>query len=155
MSNWRDAELWAKWVRGDDCPICRSVATDAPIAELEVSRLMMADDAAVRGYAWLPFRRHVVELHELTDQEGASFMRDIRRVSRAIAAATGAVKLNYEIHGNTVPHLHLHIFPRYLGDPFEGGPINPRAVQGRVYRPGEFDVIRGRVSEELARRAVN
>jgi|SRR5687768_363159 len=154
MSSWRDPELWAKWVRGDDCPICRSVATDAAIAELEVSRLMMSEDAPVRGYGWLPFRRHVVELHELTDSEGASFMRDIRRVSRAIAAATGAVKLNYEIHGNTVPHLHLHIFPRYPGDPFEGGPINPRAVQGTPYGPGEFEAIRGRVSEELAPRAV-
>jgi diadenosine tetraphosphate (Ap4A) HIT family hydrolase len=154
MSSWRDPELWAKWVRGDDCPICRSVATDVAIAELEVSRLMMGEDAPVRGYAWLPFRRHVVELHELTDSEGTSFMQDIRRVSRAIAAATGAVKLNYEIHGNTVPHLHLHIFPRYLGDPFEGGPINPRAVHGPPYGPGEFEAIRGRVSEELARRAV-
>lgn len=115
---------------------------------------MMSEDAPVRGYAWLPFRRHVVELHELTDAEGACFMRDIRRASRAIATATGAVKLNYEIHGNTVPHLHLHIFPRYVGDPFEGGPINPRAVGGPAYRPGEFETIRRRVVEDLARRAV-
>ena len=107
----------------------------------------------MRGYAWLPIRRHVIELHELTDVEGASFMRDIRRVSGAIAAATGAVKLNYEVHGNTVPHLHLHIFPRYIGDPFEGGPINPRAIQGPVYAPGEFERLRRRVVEELERRA--
>jgi diadenosine tetraphosphate (Ap4A) HIT family hydrolase len=103
----------------------------------------------MRGYAWLAFRRHVVELYELTDGEGASFMRDIRRASRAIAAASGAVKLNYEIHGNTVPHLHLHIFPRYLGDPFEGGPIDARAIEGMVYLPGEFELIRGRVVEGL------
>jgi diadenosine tetraphosphate (Ap4A) HIT family hydrolase len=75
---------------------------------------MMSADAPMRGYAWLPVRRHVIELHELTEPEGAAFMRDIRRVSRAIAAATGVVKLNYEIHGNTVPHLHLHLFPRYV-----------------------------------------
>lgn len=143
-----------RWVRGEECPICRSVAAEAAVAELEVSRLMMSENARVRGYAWLPFRRHVVELHELTEPEGAAFMRDIRRASRAIGAATGAVKLNYEIHGNTVPHLHLHIFPRYVGDPFEGGPINPRAVRGPVYGPGEFEAIRGRVVEELARRAV-
>ena len=130
------------------------MAADAADAELEVSRLMMGEDAPVRGYAWLPVRRHVVELHELTDSEGAAYMRDIRRVSRAIAAATGAVKLNYEIHGNTVPHLHLHIFPRHPGDPFEGGPIDPRAVRAPVYGPGEFEAVRGRVLEELARGAV-
>jgi diadenosine tetraphosphate (Ap4A) HIT family hydrolase len=149
MSSWRDPERWAQWIRGDDCPICRSIATDAPVAELEVSRLMMAEEAPMRGYAWLPVRRHVVELHELTEAEGAAYMRDIRRVSRAIAAATGAVKLNYEIHGNTAPHLHLHVFPRYRGDPFEGGPIDPRAARGLVYGPGEFEVVRKRVLQEL------
>jgi diadenosine tetraphosphate (Ap4A) HIT family hydrolase len=149
LSTWRDAESWAKWVRGENCPICRSVAEGSAIAELEVSQLFMNGDAPIRGYGWLTFRRHVVELHELTEEEGASFMRDIRRSSRAIAAATEPVKLNYEIHGNTVPHLHLHIFPRYPGDPFEGAPINPRAIRGSVYESGEFERIRDRVIRDL------
>jgi diadenosine tetraphosphate (Ap4A) HIT family hydrolase len=25
--------------------------------------------------------------------------------------------------GNTVPHLHTHVLPRYRGDPAPGGPI--------------------------------
>lgn len=150
--SWRDPARWERWVRGDDCPICRSVASEAALAELEVCRLMMSEtDAPMRGYVWLPVRRHVVELHELGEVDGAAFMRDVQRVSRAIAAATGAVKLNYEIHGNTVPHLHLHLFPRRAGDPFEGRPIDPRAVTGPVYAPGEFAILRGRVLEELAR----
>ena len=153
MSTWRDPELWDRWIRGVDCPICRSVA-DSAVAELEVSRLMMSEDAPMRGYAWLPVRRHVIELHELTDAEGDAFMRDVRRVSRAIATATGAVKMNYEIHGNTVPHLHLHVFPRYLGDPFEGRPIDPKSIRKPVYAPGEFGEIRRRVAEELARAQV-
>ncbi len=149
MSRWRDPDLWAKWIRGEDCPICRSVADDVAVAELEVSRLMMGEDAPMIGYGWLSFRRHVVELHDLTDEEGAAFMRDIRRASRAIGAATEAIKLNYEIHGNTVPHLHLHLFPRYRGDPFEGGPINPRLIQGPVYAAGQFELVRQRVLDEL------
>jgi diadenosine tetraphosphate (Ap4A) HIT family hydrolase len=36
--------------------------------------------------------------------------------------------MNYEIHGNTIPHLHMHLYPRYSGDPFEGEPIDPRRV---------------------------
>jgi diadenosine tetraphosphate (Ap4A) HIT family hydrolase len=121
------------------------------VAELQVSRLMMDENAPMKGYVWLPLRRHVIELHELTDTEGAAFIRDIQRVSRALSAVTGAVKLNYEIHGNTVPHLHLHIFPRYPGDRFEGGPIDPRAVTEPVYAAGEFQRIRDRLIDELAR----
>ena len=151
MGNWRDPELWDRWIHGVDCPICRSVAVDSAVAELDVSRLMMSEDGPMRGYAWLPLRRHVVELHELTDAEGDAFMRDVRRVSRAIAAATGAVKMNYEIHGNTVPHLHLHVFPRYVGDPFEGRPIDPKSIREPVYAPGEFAEVRRRVVEGLRR----
>jgi diadenosine tetraphosphate (Ap4A) HIT family hydrolase len=94
-------------------------------------------------------RRHAIELHDLSDGEGAAFMRDAQRLSRAIAAATDAVKLNYEIHGNTIPHLHLHVFPRYVGDPFEGRPIDPRSVTTPVYAPGELAALRARVMAEL------
>lgn len=37
-------------------------------------------------------------------------MRDAQRVSFATSAVTAAMKLLYEIHGNTLPHLHY--FPR-------------------------------------------
>jgi diadenosine tetraphosphate (Ap4A) HIT family hydrolase len=32
--------------------------------------------------------------------------------------------MNYEIHGNSIRHLHMHLFPRHDGDPFEGQPID-------------------------------
>ncbi len=68
-------------------------------------------------------------------------MRDGRRVSAALTASTETVKLNYEIHGNTLPHLHMHFFPRYRGDQFEGHPINPNVVTQPVYVSGEFKRI--------------
>ncbi len=34
-----------------------------------------------------------------------------------------APEMNYEIHGNSIPHLHLHLYPRFSGDPFEGRPV--------------------------------
>jgi diadenosine tetraphosphate (Ap4A) HIT family hydrolase len=154
MSTWRDPETWAKWIRGEECPICASISSDHAVAELEFLRVMMSADAPMRGYVWLPFRRHVVELHELSEIEGVGFINDLRRVSRVIQLTTGAVKLNYEIHGNTVPHLHVHIFPRYPGDRFEGAPINPKIVCEPVYQPGEFDVLRTQVRDRLLADAV-
>ena len=69
-------------------------------------------------------------------------MRDVRKVSAAISSVTDAVKMNYEIHGNSIPHLHMHFFPRYRGDQFEGQPINPKSVVRPVYAPGEFKKTR-------------
>jgi diadenosine tetraphosphate (Ap4A) HIT family hydrolase len=145
MSQWTDAERWEQLVRGEGCPICRAGGPLHLLAELEVTQLSMGEDGPMRGYCCLFLKRHAVELHDLGDAEGAAFMRDVQRVSRALKEATGAVKLNYEVHGNTLPHLHVHFFPRSRGDAFEGGPINPRAVKGPVYAPGELAVLRERV----------
>lgn len=92
----------------------------------------------MKGYCFLLYKRHAVELYELSPEEANAFMRDAQRTAKAVHEITGAVKLNYEIHGNTIPHLHLHLFPRYIGDPFENQPINPRIVKNPVYVPGEF-----------------
>jgi diadenosine tetraphosphate (Ap4A) HIT family hydrolase len=105
----------------------------------------------MRGYCFLMLKRHAVELHDLSTDEAAAFVRDAQAVSRAVQEMAGAVKMNYEIHGNTVPHLHMHVFPRYPGDPFEGAPINPRLITGPVYRPGEHAEMRQRIREALAR----
>jgi diadenosine tetraphosphate (Ap4A) HIT family hydrolase len=127
MSKWTDAAAWARLVSGDDCPICRNGGPTNRIAELEVSTLTMGDGpTTLPGTCALFFRRHAVELHELSAEEGAAFMCDVQRVSQALMAATGAIKMNYEVHGNTIPHLHMHFFPRYAGDPFENAPIDPR-----------------------------
>jgi len=52
---------------------------------------------------------------------------------------TGAFRINYEIHGNTVPHLHVHLIPRYMDDPFAGNPIDFNRIDPPTYKPGEFD----------------
>lgn len=139
MSNWTDPAKWERLRSAESCPVCARGAPRDAIAELEATFLQAGEDAPMRGYCFLMLKRHAVELYELSAGEAAAFMRDVQRVSRAVHEITRAVKLNYEIHGNTIPHLHLHIFPRYPGDPFEWQPINPRAVKSPVYAPGEFD----------------
>jgi diadenosine tetraphosphate (Ap4A) HIT family hydrolase len=104
----------------------------------------------VRGYCCLFFKRHAVDLHDLTEGEGAAYMRDIQRVSRALKTVTGAVKMNYDIHGNVIPHVHTHFYPRYVGDPFEGGPINFAVVTRPIYAPGEWSEFVTRLQAALA-----
>ena len=142
-SNWRDLEKWQALVSGEACPIC---ADDTPsnvvvIAEMEASLLTTEEGAPFRGYCCLVLKRHAVELHDLGDQEAASLMDDMRRTSRALQDVTGAVKINVDIHGNTLPHLHVHFFPRYVGDPYEDGPIDFRQAEDNeefTYTSGEL-----------------
>jgi diadenosine tetraphosphate (Ap4A) HIT family hydrolase len=43
--------------------------------------------------------------------------------------AAHPVKMNYMTLGNTVPHLHTHVVPRYRDDPAPGGPLAWEQIQ--------------------------
>ena len=96
----------------------------------------------MRGYCCLVLKRHAVELYELGADEAYALMSDLQRAAKAIQDITGAVKMNYEIHGNTLPHLHVHLLPRYKGDPFEEGPINTKLIRESPFGEGEFESFR-------------
>ena len=147
MSGQTDRAEWEGHKRGVACKVCLS-KPDA-IAQLESSWVLIGPNDPMRGYVCLVFGRHAIELHDLTEAEGAAFMRDIRRVSAAVAAIVKPVKMNYEVHGNTAPHLHVHFFPRYVGDQFEGVPIDARAAKRPAYAAGQFELFRERLQHEL------
>lgn len=150
MSRWTDPVEWARLRTPAGCPICTRGEPSSIIAELPASWVVMGEaNPPLPGTCALFLKRHAIELHDLTEEEGAAWMRDIRHLSRVLAAASGATKMNYEVHGNTIPHLHMHFFPRYAGDPFENRPIDPRLEGGPsgFERHGE---IRQRVIEAFA-----
>ncbi len=142
MSAWNDRDRWSALCSGAACPICGQLEPRDVVAKLEASWVTMQEAAPVRGYVCPVSQIHAVELHDLPEEVCSAFMRDARKVSAAVASITGAIKMNYEIHGNTIPHLHMHFFPRYRGDHFEGQPINPKLVVQPVYPPGEFERTR-------------
>jgi diadenosine tetraphosphate (Ap4A) HIT family hydrolase len=142
MSLWNDPDRWSALCSGAACPICQRSEPLDVVAELEASWVTMQETAPVPGYVCLVSKTHAVDLHDLAEPVASAFMRDARKVSKAVSSATCAVKMNYEIHGNSIPHLHMHFFPRYRGDQFEGYPIDPKLVVQPVYAPGEFEKAR-------------
>jgi len=112
-------------VRGVRCPICERGAPLDVIAELEASWVTAGEEAPLPGYACVVCKRHVVEPFDLPAAESAAFWREAMLVARALHGLLEPAKMNYQIHGNTIPHLHMHLFPRFAGDPYEGGPIDP------------------------------
>jgi diadenosine tetraphosphate (Ap4A) HIT family hydrolase len=149
MSKWSTTE-WEALRSGEACPICLSGKPFGIVAELNAMYLTSSPNSPMRGYCCLVLKRHAVELYELTADEACALMRDLQRVAAALQEITGAVKLNYAIHGNTIPHLHVHLFPRYKGDPFEDGPINPRLIRESLYGDGEFESFRRTLQTKLS-----
>ena len=133
MAAWGDAAAWQGLVSGTTCPICVRGEPSHLIAEVEGCWLTMGDEIApaLPGTCALFHKRHVVELHELSSTEAAAFIGAVQQVAALLQSVSGAVKINYEVHGNTIPHLHMHFFPRYRGDPFERGPVDPKRAGSR------------------------
>jgi diadenosine tetraphosphate (Ap4A) HIT family hydrolase len=122
------AEFYA-WRAGDGCPSCAEGRPDAAAwgvrylaAEHADAYLVRAD--IQRGLSVVVFRgRHVVEPTALTEAEAAGYGRAVLRAGRALEAAFAPVKVNYDVLGNSVPHLHTHVVPRYADDPRPGWPF--------------------------------
>jgi diadenosine tetraphosphate (Ap4A) HIT family hydrolase len=105
--------------------ICKSGPLDV-IAELAGVWVTAPPEAPLPGYVCVVARRHANEPYELGRDEQIQFWLDSMLVAAAVASATTPIKMNYEVHGNTLPHLHLHLYPRHADDPFVGGPIDAR-----------------------------
>lgn len=111
------------------CLICSHPGRrpDDVVANLTVAWVTAGTNAPLPGYACVVAKRHVVEPYELAERERAAFWEDCMTAARGLADLLQPAKMNYEIHGNTIPHLHMHLHPRFVGDPYEGRPIDNQA----------------------------
>lgn len=123
---WADADEWSRRRTPSGCIICVSGAPLDVIAETASCWVTAEADAPLPGYVCVVSKSHVCEPYELSPQEQIAFWADSMEVAAAVAELHSPVKMNYEVHGNTLPHLHLHLFPRQRNDPYVGGPIDPR-----------------------------
>ena len=96
------------------------------VAELPTTWVTASVEAPLPGYVCVVSKKHVVEPFDLTPDDQTAFWSETMLVARAVATLLRPSRINYEIHGNTVAHLHVHLLSRYDGDPFEGEPIDFR-----------------------------
>ena len=137
-------DRWEALVRGEACPACAEVSGPGRdnsegyfVVDLSVSRLRLQREQHVPGWCVLLLRRHVREPHELPEAERIAFFEDMVSVGRALEQVYAALKINYSILGNIVPHVHAHIQPRFHGDPYPGGTVTPPPGQAVTLADGE------------------
>ena len=119
------------------------------IRDLPASVAILGGDQFYRGYSVVIARRHATELYHLPDAESTAYFLDMLRVARAIDRAFAPRKMNYELLGNTVAHLHWHLFPRYADDPNPTRPIWEHAhPPGRLSDAESASVI-GAIRDQL------
>jgi diadenosine tetraphosphate (Ap4A) HIT family hydrolase len=123
---WADVHEWARRQTPEGCIICVSGGPLDIVADFATCWATVPRKAPMSAYVCVVARQHVNEPFEMEPAAQSQFWRDAMVIAHAVAEHVRPIKMNYEIHGNTLPHLHLHLFPRH---PFVGGPIDPRMVE--------------------------
>ncbi len=152
MSFHHDPGLWLYQAQKENCPYCRKDEDPMNSVTLKLfkySELCAHPKVCLKGTCYLITREHYVELFDMKDEALLGFMKEVQVSARVIKEVTGAFKINYEIHGNTAPHLHLHLFPRYLDDPFPGMPIDYNRIDPPIYQGDEFNSFAREVQKRL------
>ena len=123
-------------------PACRAChgqwpAADAFIADCGPAKAYLHEDQFFAGWTVLVLKRHVTELYDLDSRERAALMDAVSEVARALASVYAAVKINYALLGNQLPHIHWHVIPRAADDPIPREPVWTHAHAPRALSAGE------------------
>ncbi|KPL03883.1 MAG: hypothetical protein AMJ90_02820 [candidate division Zixibacteria bacterium SM23_73_2] len=90
------------------------------MGDFQVSAAYLCSNQICWGYTILIYNNGLfTELFQLEKEERIAYLDDLVKVSKAIYDAFKPHKMNYELLGNVVPHLHWHIIPRQKTDPIE------------------------------------
>lgn len=138
-------------MNAERCVMCERVAGEGAlfIADLETCRAYLNEDQFFPGWVSVVLRRHATELYEVSRPERAALIEDVNRVAQALAAVFKPIKMNYELLGNQVPHIHWHLVPRLAGDP------DPRwPVWRTAHDPAPLPPAQARERIEAIRRAL-
>jgi diadenosine tetraphosphate (Ap4A) HIT family hydrolase len=108
-----------------DCPMCSRWDDDADlrIIELPHSYVILNRDQYFPGYTLLFTKMHATELFQLERDVRTALMEEVSTVAQALYTTYAPAKINYELLGNMVPHIHWHIVPRFSSEPLWPRPI--------------------------------
>lgn len=125
-----------------DCQYCRKDQRlhdlMIEIAPLSASTLYLFKEQSHPGRCVVAYHGHVNELFELPEAELIRFTQDVARAARAVKAAVNAKKINYGAYSDKLPHLHMHLVPKFEGGvawgaPFEMMPANKQLLSEPDY----------------------
>jgi diadenosine tetraphosphate (Ap4A) HIT family hydrolase len=135
----------------ENCGICRAIASVEPVFENDlwfVAR--MQKGIGIPGWVMVCSQRHTPGIAHLDDVEAANFGPALRHFARTLEDVTGALRIYTAALGESFPHLHAHLVPRYARMPRDAKAWAVFDLH-RATEQGEIEVDEREVAE-VARR---
>ncbi len=119
-----------------------------PICELAYSKVFLNRDQKHRGRCVVQFKEHKTEYFQLTPEENAGFFAELSKVAKAVWELYQPDKLNYATFGDGVPHVHVHLVPKYKdglnwGEPFDD------SLPKKLLSDGEYEEMIEQLRETI------
>ncbi|HYQ01125.1 MAG TPA: hypothetical protein VER96_20785 [Polyangiaceae bacterium] len=143
--------------RDPNCGVCAKLSTEQAtrvLFENELWQVRAADPpTAVPGWTMLISRRHVAGPAQFNAREVASFGPTWVHLQRVLLEVSGALRIYTAAMGESSPHFHGHLVPRFAKMPKDAKAWAVFDLQ-RAAAAGEIEVDEGealRVSSAYAR----
>ncbi len=110
-----------------DCIFCKIVGGEIPADKIYEDKNILAflDISPVNpGHALVMPKAHYETYLDTPDETLANISKKVKKIAQGIKIATEAEGINIMVNahkaaGQVVPHLHIHVIPRYLSDGFK------------------------------------
>ena len=101
----------------------RLAADTFDVMNLQLSKLLLMNDARYPWFILVPRIENVSEIHQLGKQQRLQLMQESCALSEYIEQQFSIDKMNVAALGNIVPQLHMHHIGRRQTDPAWPGPV--------------------------------
>lgn len=136
-------------MRKDDCIFCKIANGEIPsktLYEDERFRVILDLGPAARGHALVIPKEHASDLYELPEETASQVLVLAKKMAARMADklhcdGLNLIQNNGEAAGQTVPHFHLHMIPRYLKDGQKIGWVPGKPTQE------ELEAVRRQITE--------
>lgn len=129
-----------------------SAARDAimiEVGKMTAGTLFLFRDQSHKGRSILALNDHKKELYECDEQERNDYMADLAKASAAVKKLWGCTKINLGSYGDTNPHLHFHIVPKYEGQIEFGGTFAMNLPEPTILSDEEYAEMIAALKAEL------
>ena len=124
------------------------------ICRLSWAHIYLNRDQKHKGRIVVKFRDHKTEYFQLTKEENAGFFQELALAAQAVYNLYHPDKINYATFGDGVPHVHVHVVPKYKDGLNWGAPFDDtlpkkllteeeygqmvKEIRGEIQRLGEM-----------------
>ncbi len=134
--------------------MCKRGENPYLVRELETGYAVIGDHQRFHGYTLFLCKRHESELYRLPDDFKRRFLEEMSLVAEAADRAFHPDKMNYELLGNGLGHMHWHLFPRWEGDTAQPGPVwwtpyEEMSAESARPSPEELETLKRQLGDAL------